>query len=180
VKKSILFLFFLIVILAGCAVLNKFKDPGPVLYDNAIISIVTDNVLLIPKMPDNDFMPILVTRLNEFTKAEIQKQGDLKVISDCRPRTLKIVQDVTGITANTVTDVSTGFFLFQVFRGSATATKGDEIYINTITTVMDCQSGRTLGTYNCQGWGQNPTEALQSAAWYSVTYAYEHQRGQRR
>lgn len=160
--------------LSGCA-LNQLTKP--IIYDNATISIVTDNVLLFPQMSEKEFIKILATRLTDFTTAEIAKQGNLKVTPACGPRTLKVVQEITGITANTVTDISTGFFLFQLFRGSATSTKSDNISINTTTTVFDCESGKTLGIQNYQYDGPNPIESLQAIAWYNVWYTYTHQRG---
>lgn len=168
----------LLVGLMGCAPLVRLhRATLPILYDNAAISVVTDNVLLFPQTQDRDFIKILSSRLNDATKTEIENRGSLKVISACGPRTLRVVQEITGITANTVTDVSTGFFVFQLFRGSATSTKSDMIYINTTTSVIDCESGKTMGSYNYQGYGQSPIETLQSIAAYNVYYVYEHQRG---
>jgi hypothetical protein len=164
--------------MVSCAPLARLhRETLPIMYDNTTVSVVTDNVLLFPQMSDKEFMKILSSRLNDATKAEIAKQGRLKVISACGPKTLKIVQEITGITVNTVTDVSTGFFLFQLFRGSATSTKSDNFSINTTTTVIDCESSKTLGVQNYQYDGQNPIESLQAIAWYNVWYAYTHQRG---
>lgn len=175
-KKVICFVF--IGLLIGCVPLTKLQRASmPILYDNAIISVVTDNILLFPKMDDKDFIPAISTRLNDITKTELTKQGSLKLISECEPRTLRVAQEITGITVSTVTDVNTGFFLFQLLRGGATSTKSDMIYINTVTTVSDCETGKVLGSYNYQSSGQNPIDILQSIAGYNVYYVYNHQRG---
>jgi hypothetical protein len=165
--------------MVGCAPLARLhRATLPINYYNATLSVVSDNVLLFPQTQDKEFIKILASRLNDVTKAEIENRGSLKVIPACGPRTLKVVQEITGITANTVTDVSTGFFVFQLFRGSATSTKSDMIYINTTTSVIDCENGKTLGAYSYQGYGQSPIETLQSIAAYNVYYVYDHQRGQ--
>ena len=166
-------------LLVSCGPLNRLQRASlPIAYDNVTVSIVTDNVLSFPQTPDKEFVKIIASHLDGATKAEITKQGSLKTISACEPRTLKAVQEITGITANTITDVSTGFLPFQLFRGSATSTKSDAIYINTTTTVVDCENNRTLGAYNYQGYGysQYTTEILQEIALYNVYYIYTHQR----
>jgi hypothetical protein len=145
------------------------------MYDNVIISVVTDNVLLFPKITDKDFIPLLATHLKNETKREIIKQGSLKIISKCEPRTLKITQEITGVTVNTVTDVNTGFFVFQLLRGSVTSTKSDMICIDSIITISDCESGKILGTYNYQSSNQNPIDILKNIAFYDVYYVYYHQ-----
>jgi len=175
--KKITVLLIIGLILSGCAPMKRLqKATEPIRYDNTVISIVADNVLLFPKMTDKDFIPLLSTRLNDITKTEIAKQGNLKIISACEPRTLKFTQEITGITVNTVTDVNTGFFMFQIIRGSATSTKSDVIYINTVTTISDCETGKILGSYPYQSYGQNPVDILQSLAYYNVYYVYDHQR----
>jgi len=163
----------LLVLMAGCALQRASL---PIMYDNAVVSVITDNVLLFPQTQDKEFTKILAARLSDLTKAEIEKRGSLKIKPACGPRTLSVIQEITGITASTVTDVSTGFFVFQLFRGSATSTKSDMIYITTTTSVFDCLNG-LLGSYPYQGYGQYPIETLQSIAANSVYYVYEHQRG---
>ena len=137
-----------------------------------MLDIKTDRVLIQPATQDKEFLKILTDRLNESTIYEISSQGDLKVTESCVPRTLKAVQEVTGVSVASVTDVNTGFFLFQLFRGSATATKTDAVYINTTTSVFDCETGKLLGTYPSQGYGNNPIEALQAVAAYNMYYVY--------
>ena len=176
--KRIMILLILFVMLASCGFLDRLqRESSPILYDNIIISIVTDKALVFSKMSDKDFLPTLSSQLNNFTKAEIAQQGSLKVTSVCEPRTLKVVQEVTGVTINTVTDVQTGFILSQLLRGTANSKTSDKIYINTTTTIVDCESGKELGSYNYQSEGQNPIESLQTIAAYNVYYAYAHQRG---
>ncbi len=110
-EKAFLAFLAIIVGLFGCTSMQR--GSGPVLYDNATISIGTDNLLLFPKIENmnKEFTQTLAMRLSECTKAEMAKQDSLKVTSTCEPRTLKIAQEITGITVNTVTDTSTGFFL---------------------------------------------------------------------
>jgi hypothetical protein len=176
-KKTVI-LLILSLILTSCGNFARVeKEPAPILYDNIMISIVTDKAIVFPKMSDKDFLSTVSSQLNNFTKAEIVKQGSLKVTSVCEHRTLKIVQEVTGITANTVTDAQTGFILFQLFRGTVNSKTKDIIYINTTATIVDCESGKELGSYNYQSEGQNPIESLQTIAAYNVYYAYAHQRG---
>lgn len=164
--------------LVGCGPLQRIVQKTlPIKYDNVTVSVKADNVLYFPPMQDKEFVKILTARLNDSTISEIASQGNLRVNSSCGSRTLKVIQEVTGISVNTVTDVNTGFFLFQLFRGSATSTKSDIIYINTTTSVIDCESGKILGTYAYQNYGQNPVEILQGLASYNVWYVYSHQRG---
>jgi hypothetical protein len=172
-KKLILVIVCLL--MAGCGPIIQIKRAVlPIMYDNATISIVTENALLFPKMENKDFMPLFATRLKEYTKTEIAKQGNLQIISACKPRTLKVTQEITGVTVNSSTDVSTGFFLFQLIRGSANSTKKDMININTTTTVADCESGKILGVYDYQSNGDNPVNILQYIAFYNVYYIYAH------
>jgi hypothetical protein len=176
VKSTII--ISIILIIMGCGPINRMqKAMEPIKYDNVIVSVVADNVLFFPPMQDKEFMQILTSRLSDSTISEITRQGNLKVVKSCEPRTLKVIQEVTGVSANTVTDVSTGFFLFQLFRGSATSTKSDYIYIDTTTSVMDCESSKVLGVYPYQNYGQNPIEILRGLALYNVWYVYSHQRG---
>ncbi|HRY37302.1 MAG TPA: hypothetical protein P5347_01155 [Smithellaceae bacterium] len=159
--------------LSGCA-LNQLGKP--IIYDNATISTISDHALLSLKTSDKDFVPILTSRLNEFTKAEVVKQGRLKVTSACAPRTLKVVQEITGITVKTVTDVDVSAKIFQ-FKGKGSSTITDNFTINTTTTVIDCESGKTLGIYDYQYEGPNPIDLLQTIAGYNVWCVYVHQRG---
>jgi len=165
--------------LASCGPLQRLHQSAlPVKYDNVMISVTADNVLFFPPMQDKEFMKIVTSRLTDSTKSEVASQGNYKLVSSCGPRTIKLTQEITGLTANTVTNVRTGFFLFQIFSGSATSTKGDIIYIDTDTKVIDCESGNTLNTYKYQNYGINPLEIIQGIAFYNVWYAYSHQRGE--
>ena len=160
----------------GCA--SYRGEPGPKLYDNATISIISNNILL-PQIVDKDFTQIVITRLDEFTKSEIQGQGNLELTPECGQRTLKIIQDITSIVIGSVTEVRTGFLPFQIFRGSATATKGEDIAISTIISVYDCESGKRLGTYNYTSNSQNPIDSLKYLAAWNVSFAYRYQYGPR-
>ena len=172
-KIIVVCLLVALVGLIGCASLQRARLP--IMYDNAVVSVITDNVLLFPQTQDKEFIKILASRLNDVTKAEIENRGSLKVTPACGPRTLKVVQEITGITvtANTVTNVEARSFV----RSSATSTKSDMIYINTTTSVIDCENGKTLGAYSYQGYGQSPIETLQGIAADNVDHVYEHQRG---
>jgi hypothetical protein len=174
--KKIMFAAFMLTFLAGCAGFDRLM-PIFILYDNITYSIVTDKILVHPPTNDNNIIPVLATRLNDFTKTEIEKQGNLKITSSCGPRTMKIVQDITGYTINSVTNVSTGFLPFFIIRGQSTATTGDNIIINTTASIIDCESGKILRTYNYSNEGPNPVDVLQDIAWYNVNYAYKHRRG---
>lgn len=174
--KKIILVAVILIFIIGCARLNSLR---PILYDNITYSIVTDNILLHTPANDKNIIPVLATRLNDFTKVEITNQGNLKIIPSCGPRTIKIVQEITGYTINSVTNVSTGFVPFFIFRGHATTTTGDNIIINTTASIIDCESEKILGTYNYYNEGPNPVDVLQAIAWYNVTCVYTHQRGKK-
>jgi hypothetical protein len=176
--KKIVTLVIIGLIIIGCAPIHRLQNSSkPVMYDNVIISIATDNLLLFPQTTDKDFIPLLSSHLNDATKNEILRQGNLKVTSSCAPRTLKANQEITGMTVNTVTDVNTGFFIFQLLRGKATSTQSNIIYINTTMTILDCETGKILGSYPYQFSGQNPIDILQDIASYNVYNIYDNQRG---
>lgn len=177
--KKIIIVAVLFVALVGCAPWARLQRKSlPILYDKATISTVADNVLLYPPSPDSkELTRVISLRLNEEAETAIAARGNMKIVPVCGPRTLRVVQKVTSITGNTITDTVTGFFVFQLLRGSATSTKNDMLYINTATSIADCESGEVFGTYPYQGYGQNPIETLQNIATYNVYYIYEHQRG---
>ena len=164
-------ILILVFTLSSCA---RNQLARPIIYDNATISIISENALLSLKTSDKDFVPILASRLNEFTKAEIVKQGSLKVTSACAPRTLKVVQDIIGITVKTVTDVDVSAKIF-LFKGKGNATVIDNFTINTTTKVIDCESGETLGIYDYQQEGPNLIDLLHNIAGYNVLCVYAHQ-----
>jgi len=174
--KRLIVLVAMTILVSGCA---SFRgEPGPKLYDNATISIVSDNILL-PQTIDKDFTQIVIMRLNEFTKSEIERQGNLEVAPECAPRTLKITQEITSIVVSSISEVHTGFLPFQIFRGSATATKGDDIAISTSTSVYDCESGKKLGAYDYTTNNPNPIDLLKYLAAVNVSFVYRYQHGSR-
>jgi hypothetical protein len=176
--KNVCTVLFCVFTLVGCGTVNHLRGiETPIMYDNATVSIITDNVLSIQQDSDKSIMPQLASRLDGFSKAEILKQGSMKVTQSCGDRTMKVVQEITDISTNTVTDIKTGFFLTQLFRGTATSTKSDIINVNATLTVTDCQSGKILGTHSNQFSNQSLINILREIAEYNIWFAYSYQRG---
>jgi hypothetical protein len=182
--KRCFLLFILIAVLSGCAVVRNtiavFKrPPGPKLYDNAFIVVKSDNPLLLQKSSDKEFkelkhlvdkdmLRIIHTRLNEFTEDELQSQGDLKVVTECKSRTLRITQDIASISSGSATNVKDGQRLLS-----------DNILVLISTTIDDCESGKRLIKFTNEGDGRDIIAIVKNIASDSVSRAYEYQHGPR-
>ena len=168
----------------GCSNIQNRVQKGPpiILYDHAIVSVTADNVLSFPntQASDKDFLKSVSTRLAELTKTEIASVGKMGEVAECGPKTMKIIQEITGVKIDTVTYHQGKFFVAQIFTpGSGTSTKNDIFYIDTITKLVDCETGKTLDTYNHHDDGPNILDVLKNVALSSVYFACDHQKGWR-
>lgn len=180
-KNIYLLCMLLLTVISGCSTFRG--PPGPKLYDHAFIVVNSDNTLLQQQSSDKelkelqqsggkDMLRIVRTRLNEFTEDELASQGDLKVVSVCGPRTLKITQDIVSISASSLTDIKVGFM-----GGSATGKKSDDVFVSISTTIEDCESGIKLVKYSYHNNGRELIAVVKDIASDNVSKAYDYQYG---
>jgi hypothetical protein len=158
--------------LVGCAAMKG--PPGPKLYDNVVFITKTDSVLLLPPTLDKEFVSVVRSRLHDTSKRELTNYGDLKNVDDCAPRTLKITQDITGITVSGET-YSAG----SIFRPAVTTTKKDDVRVSNDVIVQDCVTGKTLESFSYYTNGLDPTDVIRWLSQANVSYVYNHQHGPR-
>ncbi len=159
-----------LLLLSACATFRG--PPGPKLYDNIVLVTMSENVLLVPQSIEKEFIRVMSTRQTEFSQTEVAKQGDLRVVPACGPRTMKVTQDITGVAMSDVTKLS-----YWIFR--PTATKTDEVRVTINTTVEDCETGKRLGIHSESENGTDPASVLSSLASSDISIAYSYQRAPR-
>lgn len=148
--------------------------PGPKLYDNIVLEIYSDNAILIPRTLDKEFMRTVRERLKDATEVEVESQGDLKVVSSCETRTLKVIQDIASVSMASYSETTAG-----VLRSSATTKRNDDVNITIKTTVIDCESSKKLAIFSYPNSGADPAAVLQKLASWNIAYTYGYQRGPR-
>lgn len=175
--KNLWLLSFLIAAISGC---SHFKgSPSPKLYDNAFIVITNENTLVhqssdqelknLQQSDDKEMMRIVRARLTEFTEDELASRGDLKIVSSCQPRTLKITQDIESIIATSLAKVKLGWWF------SASGEKSDDIQVSINTSIEDCESGKKLAKFSEDNHGQDLISVLKDIASDNVSNAYKYQ-----
>jgi predicted secreted protein len=178
----------LITIFSGCTVFRDlFLQPLPKQYDNAFILIKSENALVqqqssdkefkgLQQTNDKDILRVAHARLNESTEDELASQGDLKVVTACKTRTLKITQDIENINVSSLVQVKRGFWRWS----TSTGTQSDDIHVSISTTIEDCESGKKLAKFTYENNGQDLIAIIRKLASWNVTKAYEYQYGLQR
>jgi hypothetical protein len=178
--KKIFILFVFSVFLASCTPAKEaLYGPAPTLYDNAVVEVTADKILIYPAPPDQTFVKVIAGRLEDMTKKEVENQQYFKVVASCQPRTLKIVQEITGFSSTRITQTRGSFIVAQIFNpGSGTSTTTDTVKINSTTHIVDCDTGKTLNSYEYPAEAPTPIDALQEIANYSVWTAFYYKKAQ--
>ncbi len=157
--------------LSACSTIGTYGDKA---YDNAVLVVVTENALLIPTTIDKDFIKLIGDRLNKFTALEFERLGRLQLTDKCGPRTLKVTQEVSGLTISGLTQSTAGGF----FKPSVTTSKNDEVRATIDLTVQDCETGKKFRTYSYTHSGKDPAQVLKDFAGWNAGYAHRHQNAQ--
>ena len=159
--------------LSACSVFRG--PPGPKIYDNATVVVVSDKLISRPPITESELLKNIRLRYADFTEAALQSEGDLKVVSKCGPRTLKITQDLETITFGRAVEVSsTGFF-----QRDAKSKSNDDVFLSINTIVEDCETGERLGSRVYNAKGPDLVPAMREVTNDSVSVAYKFQQQRR-
>lgn len=159
-------IIFVASLFAGC-----HHALAPKLYDNVVIVVKTEKTVtnLSDKGDVKEVISLVQARLAEYTEDALFSQGDMKVIRQCQPRAMRIIQDVESISANSSWNVGK--------RGwSAWANKNTDIKVSISTTIEDCETGNRIQKFTYENNGSELLDVIRTLASWNVDVAYENQR----
>ena len=161
-------IFATMALLSGCMTMTTTK--GMKLYDNVVIEIITDNALLSPQNIDKDFIDKFHNRMIDLSESVIAKKGNFNIVSQCGPRTTKIILDVTNISIGNYVRSSIGFW-----PGSSVAVEKNNFKINASSTLVDCVTGRKFGKDSYNEDGDDIMNVMKQIASNAMGDAYDFQ-----
>jgi endo-alpha-1,4-polygalactosaminidase (GH114 family) len=130
------------------------------------LEVKSDGVITVPPDLSKEFVENIRSRADTVSKEEVSKQGDMKIIDACAPRTMRVLQKITSISLSQNLTASQSFF------GRVTQDTKQEVSISTALRIEDCDTGKLVYSYDYVANGTNPAQILQRLVNYNIYLAY--------